>query len=107
MTNESAGTVAASSDAPPLLEVRDLEVRFSTPGGVVRAVDGVSLSVRSGETLAIVGESGCGKSTLARTIMGIEHAQRGQLRYAGRPIPAGGRARRELARELQLIFQDP
>jgi oligopeptide/dipeptide ABC transporter ATP-binding protein len=54
-----------------------------------------------------VGESGCGKSTLARTIMGIEHAQRGQLRYAGRPIPEGGRARRELARELQLIFQDP
>jgi oligopeptide/dipeptide ABC transporter ATP-binding protein len=107
MTNESAVTVVASAHAAALLEVRDLEVRFGTPGGVVRAVDGVSLSVRAGETLAIVGESGCGKSTLARTIMGIEHAQRGQLHYAGRPIPEGGRARRELARELQLIFQDP
>jgi oligopeptide/dipeptide ABC transporter ATP-binding protein len=107
MMNESAFTAAASVDAPPLLEVRDLDVRFTTPGGVVHAVDGVSLLVRAGETLAIVGESGCGKSTLARTIMGIEHAQRGKLRYAGRSIPAGGRERRALARELQLIFQDP
>jgi oligopeptide/dipeptide ABC transporter ATP-binding protein len=107
MTRESADILAASPEAAPLLEVRDLEVRFGTPGGVVRAVDGVSLSVRAGETLAIVGESGCGKSTLARTIMGIEQAQRGQLRYQGRAIPRGGRARRELARELELIFQEP
>lgn len=95
------------AQATPLLEVRDLEVRFDTPGGVVRAVDGVSLTLQAGETLAIVGESGCGKSTLARTIMGIERAERGQLRYAGRPIPSGGRERRALARELSLIFQDP
>ena len=93
--------------APPLLEVCDLEVCFITPGGVVRAVDGASLALNPGETLAIVGESGCGKSTLARTIMGIERAQRGQIRYAGRPMPAGGSERRALARELQLIFQDP
>jgi oligopeptide/dipeptide ABC transporter ATP-binding protein len=94
-------------DPAPLLEVCDLEVCFGTPGGVVRAVDGVSLSLRAGETLAIVGESGCGKSTLARTIMAIEQAQRGQLRYAGRALPAAGRERPALARELQLIFQDP
>ncbi|HTV20034.1 MAG TPA: oligopeptide/dipeptide ABC transporter ATP-binding protein [Polyangiaceae bacterium] len=90
-----------------LLEVHDLDVRFATPGGVVRAVDGVSLSLRAGETLAIVGESGCGKSTLARTIVGIERAHAGQLHYAGRALPTAGPERRALARELQLIFQDP
>jgi oligopeptide/dipeptide ABC transporter ATP-binding protein len=107
MTHETRGAAAARSDAEPLLEIRELEVRFSTPGGVVRAVDGVSLALHAGETLAIVGESGCGKSTLARTIVGIERPQHGQLLYAGRPMPEAGRERRALARELQLIFQDP
>jgi oligopeptide/dipeptide ABC transporter ATP-binding protein len=92
---------------PPILEVEDLHVRFSTPAGVVNAVEGVSLALAAGETLAIVGESGCGKSTLARTILGIETPHQGLIRFDGREIPAAGRARRALSRELQLIFQDP
>jgi oligopeptide/dipeptide ABC transporter ATP-binding protein len=91
----------------PILEVVDLYVQFETSAGVVRAVDGVSLSLFAGETLAVVGESGCGKSSLARAIMGIERAQRGHVRFAGRAIPTHGPERRALARELQLIFQDP
>ncbi|MFX9038755.1 ATP-binding cassette domain-containing protein, partial [Acinetobacter baumannii] len=54
----------------PVLEVQDLCVEFSTAGGTVRAVDGVSLEVHEGETLAVVGESGCGKTTLARAVLG-------------------------------------
>ena len=91
----------------PLLEVEDLFVHFPTEAGVVRAVDGVSLSVGAGETLAIVGESGCGKSTLARAIMGIESAERGVVRFEGRQIPPSGAARRALSQKLQMIFQDP
>jgi peptide/nickel transport system ATP-binding protein len=91
----------------PLLEVRDLSVEFNTPVGTVRAVDGVSIALSAGETLAIVGESGCGKSSLARANMGITTARRGQIRFAGRELSARGAARRTSARELQLIFQDP
>lgn len=94
-------------NAGPLLEVEDLFVHFRTEAGLVRAVDGVSLSVSAGETLAIVGESGCGKSTLARAIMGIETAERGVVRLEGRVMAEGGSARRALSQKLQMIFQDP
>ena len=59
------------NDAAPLVEVRDLHVEYPGRDGPARAVDGVTLEVRAGETLALVGESGCGKTTLARTIMGL------------------------------------
>ena len=55
--------------APPLLEVRALETRFSTDAGLVHAVDGLSFSVNRGDTLALVGESGCGKSVTALSIL--------------------------------------
>ena len=89
----------------PLLEVEDLSVHFTSTAGVVRAVDGVSLSVSPGETLAIVGESGSGKSTLARAILGLEPPRTGTLRFAGKALTPA--SRRELWRQLQMIFQDP
>lgn len=105
------GDMPATSDVPsdqsPLLEVEDLFVHYHTSAGLVRAVDGVDLTLARGETLAVVGESGSGKSTLARAIMGIEVARRGSIRFEGRTLLASGRERRALYRHLQLIFQDP
>ena len=71
----------------------------------LRAVDGVSFSVRRGEALAIVGESGCGKTTLARMLLGLLPPSSGLIRLAGRPIGEIGRAR--AARRIQPVFQDP
>jgi oligopeptide/dipeptide ABC transporter ATP-binding protein len=90
-----------------LLEVEDLIVHFSTRSGTVRAVDGVSLRLEPGRTLAVVGESGSGKSTLARAIMGIEEPRAGRVYFEGQAVPWRGPARRALCRHLQMIFQDP
>jgi peptide/nickel transport system ATP-binding protein len=96
------------SAAVPLLEVRDVEVGFAgRRGTVARAVDGVSLSVRSGEVLALVGESGCGKTTLARTILGLQRPAAGEVRFRGEPVRYDTRALRAYRREVQMIFQDP
>jgi oligopeptide/dipeptide ABC transporter ATP-binding protein len=92
------------------LEVRGLSVHFPLPGssGVVRAVDGVSLELARGQTLALVGESGCGKSTLARTIVGLTLRTAGEVLFEGQPLePLGTRRRQELCRRLQMVFQDP
>jgi oligopeptide transport system ATP-binding protein len=92
----------------PLLAVRDLRVHFPGAPLPIRAVDGVDLEVRAGETLGLVGESGCGKSTLARAIVGIEPTAVGSVRLDGREVVGlGRRARRSVCRELQMVFQDP
>ncbi|MFG3118759.1 ABC transporter ATP-binding protein [Streptomyces sp. NPDC048197] len=100
----------------PLLEVRDLVKHFPLTRGVlfrkqigaVKAVDGVSLTLRKGETLGVVGESGCGKSTLARLLVGLERPTSGQIRYHGEDITAlSGRALTAVRRNIQMVFQDP
>ena len=97
-----------------MLEAVNLKKHFRTGGGLfrkngtVRAVDGVSLEVRRGETFAIVGESGCGKSTLARLLMRLLEPTEGTVLFEGREIEhIGGRALTELRRDMQFIFQDP
>lgn len=102
--------------AQPLLEVRDLQKHFPIRGGllggsvgVVRAVDGVSFTVRKGETLGIVGESGCGKSTTARLLMDLIHPDTGNLIFDGRAVgrnEPGALPLKEFRRQVQMVFQD-
>jgi len=101
--------VTAAGEAP-LLEVEDLTKHFRAKGGTgsVQAVNGVSLTLRRGETLGIVGESGCGKSTLARLILRLIEPTQGRVRFAGEDLLALPHAElRARRRDMQLIFQDP
>jgi ABC-type glutathione transport system ATPase component len=99
----------------PLLEIRDLVKVYSTDEGVfgkakraVRAVNGVSLDVHSGETLGLVGESGCGKSTLGRAVLRLIEPTSGEVRFNQQSIlTASPNALRRLRRDMQIIFQDP
>jgi peptide/nickel transport system ATP-binding protein len=94
--------------SPPWLD-RVLERRGRV---TLRAVDGIDLAIRKGETVGLVGESGCGKSTVARIIVGLHAPTRGSVRYdgvtvAGEGVSADGRALRRARRGMQMIFQDP
>jgi peptide/nickel transport system ATP-binding protein len=100
----------------PLLEVDDLAVHFPITSGVVfrrtvghvRAVDGVSLSVRRGETYGLVGESGCGKSTLGRAVLRLTDVTRGTVRFDGDDVAGlAGEPLRRMRRRFQMVFQDP
>jgi peptide/nickel transport system ATP-binding protein len=99
----------------PLLQVRDLHVRyaqgrrlFGPARGVVHAVRGAAFDVHAGECVGLVGESGSGKSSLGRAVLGLEPAAAGQVLFQGQEIGAGGRvASRALRRQLQMVFQDP
>ena len=102
--------------AQPLLEVDDLVkhfpisrgVLFQRQIGVVHAVDGVSLEVRTGETLGLVGETGCGKSTIARLMTRLLNPTSGTVVFEGEDITsAKGHRLKALRREMQMIFQDP
>ena len=95
------------------LQVKDLRVAFSTDDGVVRAVDGVSLSVEKGSTLAIVGESGSGKSVTSAAIMGLHNRRRatitGSITVDGEEVVGAtdGRLREMRGKRMAMIFQDP
>jgi len=100
----------------PLLEVTDLVKHFPIKEGIVidrevarvRAVDGVSLTLREGETLGLVGESGCGKSTLCRAILQLTQPTEGSVRFEGQELVGLSRGDLQpLRRQMQMIFQDP
>ena len=77
-------------------------------GGLVRAVDGVDLELREGETLAVVGESGCGKSTLGQTLLNLHSATDGSIQFRGEELTGlSDREMRAYRRRMQMIFQDP
>ncbi|RNF33450.1 ABC transporter ATP-binding protein [Paracoccus methylarcula] len=94
----------------PVLKVENLSTRFKTGqrGKFVHAVDDVSIELRSGEIVGLVGESGCGKSTLGRTIVGLEKAHTGKVFLDGVELNRlNGREARERRRAVQYVFQDP
>jgi oligopeptide transport system ATP-binding protein len=105
-----------AGNAPPLLDVRGLRMHFPVTEGMiarrhigdVKAVDGVDLTIRRGETLGLVGESGCGKTTMGRCILRLEKPTAGEIRYDGVDIARLGRKELvALRRRIQVIFQDP
>jgi oligopeptide transport system ATP-binding protein len=103
------------SATAPLLEVRDLRKHFPVGGGFLgrgrqqlRAIDGLSFSIRQGEILSLVGESGSGKSTVGRAALRLLEPTEGSIRFKGEDITNLSRARlRPLRRQMQLVFQDP
>ena len=99
---------------PPILEIEDLRTHFLTRDGVVKAVDGVSLELRRGETLGVVGESGCGKSITALSVLRLipippGRFASGAIRFEGRDLLRLSRAemRRIRGNEISMIFQEP
>jgi oligopeptide/dipeptide ABC transporter ATP-binding protein len=109
-------SVFESGDHEGLLVVENLEKHFPITRGIifqrrigaVKAVDGVSLTVKEGETLGVVGESGCGKSTMARCIMRLLDPTGGRVVFRGRDITRLSRAEmRPIRREMMMVFQDP
>ncbi|MER3399601.1 MAG: peptide ABC transporter substrate-binding protein [Thermoflexus sp.] len=108
-------TVTATAADRDLVVVRDLKKYFPVRRGLlqrvvawVKAVDGVSFTIRRGETLGLVGESGCGKTTVGRTILRLIEPTAGEVYFEGRNLLALSKAElKALRREMQIIFQDP
>ncbi|CAN5767962.1 dipeptide ABC transporter ATP-binding protein [soil metagenome] len=114
-TAGATNPTTANGDAP-LLDVRDLVMHFPLTQGIifqkkvgaVQAVDGISLQVKRGETLGLVGESGCGKSTTGRAILQLYKPTSGQVIFNGKDLTKlNGGDMRKMRRHLQMIFQDP
>lgn len=103
------------SASDTLLRVEELKVHFPVTSGVVRrrqvgmvrAVDGVSFSLRKGETLGLVGESGCGKSTTGLAVLRMQSLTSGRIVFEGEDISAQDRVKGNFRRRMQMIYQDP
>jgi oligopeptide/dipeptide ABC transporter ATP-binding protein len=127
----AAATAPATDGTDTLLSIRDLKKHFEVRGGIlgvskvasIRAVDGVSLEVRRGETLGLVGESGCGKTTLGKVVLGLIPATSGVVEFKGqkifdyptdeqrkagkKPYTIPGNKLKDLRKDVQVVFQDP
>jgi oligopeptide/dipeptide ABC transporter ATP-binding protein len=91
-----------------LLTIQDLVKHFKTPHGVVRAIDGINLNIRVGETFGLVGESGSGKSTTGYVVMGIYTPTSGKIIFKGKDISVHVRKRpKNIKKEMAIVFQDP
>jgi len=98
-----------------LLEIKNIKKQFQTKTGafgekknIVKAVNNVSLSIREGENISIVGESGCGKTTLARVIMDLLPFDHGHIAFMGKDVEFGKRKeKKEFRKNIQMVFQDP
>ena len=103
------------SDEPVILDVRGLRTYFPIRKGFLqrvvghhKAIDGVSFTIRRGETLGLVGESGCGKATVGRTILALQQATGGEVLFEGKDVfRQDSASMRRLRRDMQIIFQDP
>lgn len=102
--------------APELVTIRNLKMHFPVTEGAlfskevahVRAVDGISFTIRKGETLGLVGESGCGKTTTGRCILRLEHPTGGEILFDGKNlVDLNQKSMRALRQKIQVIFQDP
>lgn len=106
---------AKSGDKKTLVEVNNLVKYFPVRAGLlqrviaqVQAVDGVSFTIKEGETVGLVGESGCGKTTVGRTMLRLLEPTAGEVKFEGRDVfKMNGRELKELRRHMQIIFQDP
>jgi len=97
-----------SDMSSPLLQTKNLKKYFKVRGGMLHAVDDVSISIPARKTLGVVGESGCGKSTLGRTVIRLIEPTAGEILFKGEPILGFNKRRmREMRRKMQIIFQDP
>src|SRR5512136_1815521 len=105
----------AQTNSPDLMVVQDLIKYFPVRSGLmqrvtaqVKAVDGVSFTVKAGECLGMVGESGCGKSTIGRTILRLIEPTAGNVLFEGHDIATADRKTlKQMRRNMQIIFQDP
>ena len=109
-----AATTAQAQAPGTLLEIRDLRTHFHTPEGVVKAVDGVSYSLKAGETLGVVGESGCGKTVTALSILRLIPEPPGKIAgggifFEGRDLTklSSGELRKVRGNKIAMIFQEP
>ncbi|MFW0111432.1 ATP-binding cassette domain-containing protein [Rothia sp. CCM 9417] len=110
----TTGRAAVSRVNEPIIELKDVQVHYRARSGgilkptIVKAVDGVNLTVRRGETIGLVGESGCGKSTLASVIVGLQKPTGGDVLFKGKSVLKRNAAlRKEFGSDVSIVFQDP
>ena len=112
MRSKAVEESCPAEESEVLVEVEGLKKYYGGDGMFadppVKAVDGVSFEIERGETVGLVGESGCGKSTLGRTMLALENATEGSIRYDGTDITTlSGKDLKEWRKNAQMVFQDP